>query len=100
LKYWPVALGLSLILLASAVARAQVTVDAAKVTCKQFAFGTVGKHGVLAYWLSGYLNAKRDNTLVDIDAMEKNVKKLQFYCLKHHDELVMDATKSVFGLDK
>lgn len=78
-------------------ARAQVTVDATKITCVQFATGKIGRQGAVANWLSGYLNAKRENTTIDVATMAKNVKKLELYCLKHHDELLMDAAKSVFG---
>ena len=94
------AFGPLLVLLVAPCAQAQVTVDAAKITCMQFASGKIGRHGSVAYWLSGYLNAKRDNTIIDVPAMEKNAKKLEFYCLKHHETLVMDAAKTVFGLDK
>lgn len=100
MKHRLVALGLLLAFLVGSSAQAQVTVDATKVTCMQFATGKIGRHGSMAYWLSGYLNAKRDNTVIDVPTMEKNVKKLEFYCLKHHETLVMDAAKSVFGLDK
>jgi hypothetical protein len=95
-----IALGSLLVFLAASSAQAQVTVDAAKVTCMQFATGKIGRQGSMAYWLSGYLNGKRDNTVIDVPGMEQNVKKLEFYCLKHHETLVMEAAKSVFGLDK
>jgi len=94
------ALGPLLALLVAPSAQAQVTVDAAKVTCMQFATGKIGRQGSLAYWLSGYLNAKRDNTMIDVPTMEKNVKKLESYCRKHYETLVMDAAKTVFGLEK
>jgi HdeA/HdeB family protein len=63
----------------------------------QFATGKIGRQGAVANWLSGYLNAKRDNTTIDVAAMAKNVKKLELYCLKHHEELLMEAAKNVFG---
>ena len=81
-------------------AQAQVNVDVAKITCQQFAAGSIGRYGAVGYWLSGYLNAKQDDTNIDISAMKKNVKKLESYCRKHHETLVMDAAKSVFGSNK
>ena len=95
-----IALGVLFVLLSAPSAKAQVTVDAAKITCMQFATGKIGKLGSVANWLSGYLNAKRDNTIIDVPTMERNVKKLELYCLKNRDMLVMDAAKTVFGLDK
>jgi len=100
MNYRLVALGLLLAVPSAAPAQAQVTVDATKITCMQFATGKIGRQGTVANWLSGYLNAKRDNATIDVAAMAKNVKKLELYCLRHHDTLVMDAAKSVFGLDK
>ena len=97
MKYRLVALGLLLVIPSARSAQAQVTVDAAKITCMQFATGKIGRHGAVANWLSGYLNAKRDSTTIDVEGMAKNVKKLEFYCLKHHDQLLMDAAKDVFG---
>jgi len=97
MKYRLVMLGLFLAVPGVPSAQAQVTVDATKITCMQFATGKIGRQGAVANWLSGYLNAKRENTTIDVAAMAKNVKKLELYCLKHHDELLMDAAKSVFG---
>jgi len=97
MKYRLVALGLLLAVPGAPSAQAQVTVDATKITCMQFATGKIGRQGAVANWLSGYLNAKRENTTIDVTAMTRNVKKLEQYCLKHHDELLMDAAKNVFG---
>jgi len=45
----------------------------------------------------GYLNAKRENTTIDVATMAKSVTKLELYRLKHHDQLLMDEAKSEFG---
>ena len=100
MKYQLVVLGQLLFLFLTPAAQAQVSVDAAKITCRQFAAGSIGRHGAVGYWLSGYLNAKQDNTNINIPAMSNNVKKLESYCRKHHETLVMDAAKSVFGSNK
>ena len=100
MKYQLVVLGQLLVLFLSPAAQAQVSVDATKITCRQFAAGSIGRHGAVGYWLSGYLNAKQDNTNIDIPAMSSNVRKLESYCRKHHETLVMDAAKTVFGVSK
>jgi len=97
MTYRLVVFGLLFAVSGVASAQAQVTVDATKITCMQFATGKIGRQGAVANWLSGYLNAKRENTTIDVAAMAKNVKKLELYCLKHHDQLLMDAAQSVFG---
>lgn len=100
MKLHLVALGLFVALLGSSAAKAQVTVDAAKITCREFAYGSIGRPRSVAYWLSGYLNGKRDNTVIDVPGMERNVRRLELYCLKHHGTLVLDAAKEVFGAGK
>ena len=45
----------------------------------------------------GYLNAKRQKHHHHVATMAKNLKKLELYRLKHHDQLLMDEAKSEFG---
>jgi hypothetical protein len=91
MKYQLVVIGLLFAIPNVPSAQAQVTVDATKSTCMQFATRKIGWQGAVANWLSGYLNAKRENTTIDVAAMAKNVKKLALLCLQHHDELLMNA---------
>lgn len=79
---------------------AQVTVDYAKITCQQFLMDEVAPTQIITTWLNGYFNAKRNNTIVNQEAMEKNVQKLSQYCYENRETLVMDAAKHVLGLDK
>jgi hypothetical protein len=51
-------------------------------------------------WLSGYYNGKRNNTIIDPEAMTKNDQKVESYCDQHTDITVMDAVKNVLGVDK
>ena len=81
-------------------ARAQMTVDFAKVTCKQFVASKFARPKSIAYWLSGYYNGKNSNTSVDIREMEQNVHKLETYCRKNHEMVVMDAAKNVLNVEK
>lgn len=89
------------VLVATAPATAQVTVDVSKITCNQALLGHIGMSiKSVPYWLSGYYNGKRDNTVVEVSAMKKNVRTLADYCRKHRDMPVMDAAKAALGLDK
>ena len=82
-------------------AQAQVTVDVAKITCRQFLLGHVGgSTRSVANWLSGYYNGKRGNTVIDVELMQKNVRDLERYCRKNHEMSLMDAAKSVLGVEK
>jgi acid stress chaperone HdeB len=81
-------------------ADAQMTVDFAKVTCKQFVISKFARPKSIAYWLSGYYNGKNSNTVIDIRGMEQNVHKLETYCRKNYEMTVMDAAKTALGMDK
>jgi hypothetical protein len=51
-------------------------------------------------WLSGYYNGKRNNTIIEPDAIKKDEEKVNQYCQGHRDTTVIDAVKIVLGLDK
>jgi hypothetical protein len=95
-----VALPFAFFVVQGSTARAQMTVDFAKVTCKQFVVSKFARPKSIAYWLSGYYNGKNSNTTVDIREMEQNVQKLETYCRKNHEMAVMDAAKNVLNVEK
>ena len=48
-------------------------------------------------WLSGYYHGKRNDTIVEPEAVKQNEEKLNRYCYEHRDTTVMDAVKNVLG---
>jgi hypothetical protein len=80
-------------------ARAQVSVDVAKITCRQLFFDKLisPNEKSLALWLSGYYSAKRNNTVIDLGALAKNVDKVEDYCRMNEDLTVMDAVTKTLG---
>ncbi|MGC2074946.1 MAG: HdeA/HdeB family chaperone [Xanthobacteraceae bacterium] len=80
--------------------RAQVTVDVSKITCDQLLMEKPVPAKYVVLWLSGYYNGKRNNTIIEPEAMDKNEEKVDFYCNLHRETTVMDAVKDVLGLDK
>ncbi len=56
---------LSLSVVAVLPAHAQVTIDVSKITCEQYILYSVADPKDIAMWLSGYYNAKRNNTVID-----------------------------------
>ena len=94
-------LAMSISVFGIATARAQTTVDVAKITCRQFLLGHVGgSTRSVANWLSGYYNGKRGNTVIEVESLQKNVRELERYCRKNHEMPVMDAAKHVLGAEK
>ena len=80
-------------------ARAQVTIDASKITCEQFVFSKIAPVRSIALWLSGYYRGKRDNPTIDLQAFEANADKVESFCKqqKNFKLPVMQAIEQVLG---
>ncbi len=79
------------------IARSQVTVDVAKITCEQFTLYKITDPQNIALWLSGYYHGQRNDTIVDTQQLAANLRKIKDYCNLKPDETVMHAVESVFG---
>ena len=90
---------LSSIVFATASAQAQVTLDLSKITCDQYVHAKITTPNLIAAWLSGYYNAKRNNKIIDLDTFEDNVSKVQSYCYeeKNFKVPIMKAVETVLG---
>ena len=78
------------------VAQAQVTIDISSVTCEQFLGYKIINPDDIAMWLSGYRNAQRGNTIIDIEALAAQKSELQAYCLRNLKVPVMQAIDKLF----
>jgi len=92
------ATGLMLALELASEARAQVTLDVAKVTCDQYVGYKITDPQNIAIWLSGYYNGKRGNTIVDTQGLNTHIKELRDFCLRNPATPVMQATEKLFGI--
>ena len=81
--------------LAAPAAQAQVTLDVAKITCGQFVSYKVTNPKYLAVWLSGYDHGRRGDTVIDTQHLIANADKLEAYCLKNPDVLMMQAAETI-----
>lgn len=90
-------LALSLVLAATfgAGASAQVTIDVSKITCDQFALYKVSSPDTIAVWLSGFYSGKSGNTVVDVEKLKGNEKKLRDYCLQNPDTNLLEAVETL-----
>jgi acid stress chaperone HdeB len=84
---------------ASRSAQGQVTVDVTKMNCDQFVHHKIGEPRLIAAWLSGYYNAKRNNRVIDLQTFEDNMSKVKNYCSdeKNFKVPVMKAVEQVLG---
>jgi len=85
---------LTVILAGSCVARAEQT-DLAKITCEEITNSFLEDVVVIGAWLSGYYNAKRDNTVVDSKQVAANTAKVMQFCRSSPRETVMHAVELV-----
>lgn len=65
--------------------------DFAKLGCDDLSNFSLEEVIVVGAWLSGYYNAKRDNTVVDSKQIEANTAKVMQYCRTNPRETVMHA---------
>ena len=92
--------GLMLALATAPAARAQVTLDVAKITCDQFTGYKITNPHNIAIWLSGYHSGMRGNTVIDTQALMADARKLQDYCLLNPQAPVMQAVETLLGARK
>jgi flagellar hook-basal body complex protein FliE len=90
-------LSFSAILGTSAVTQAQETIDVAKITCEQFLMGKFADSRSVTIWLSGFYNGTRNNTLLDVNALQKNSQNVMDYCISHPNVILMNAVKGLFS---
>jgi len=87
----------------SAPADAQLKLDIAQITCKQFTIGDVVPTRSLSLFLTGYFYGKRAVTAIDATfvinpvAFNPDIEKLKDYCMGHQGEMVMKAFEVVLG---
>ena len=90
------------VLLSASEARAQMTIDVAKITCRQYLFDRTfsPRAPMVANWLSGYFNGQKNNTVVDLGEMARNKDKVEDYCRMNQDVTLIEAAKTAIGLPK
>jgi acid stress chaperone HdeB len=90
----------ALLALAASSARAQTTVDVAKISCRQFISDEIALSKSIAVWLSGYYSGLQHNTVVDLGQMKKNIDRVEDVCRLNMDMPLMDASKTALSAGK
>ena len=90
----------ALAVLVPAMGEAQVAVDVAKITCKQFLLDTVAPTKSVTMWLSGYYHGKHGGTVVDFAALPREADKVEDYCRMNLDTPVMEAVEKALSVSK
>jgi acid stress chaperone HdeB len=71
--------------------KTQVIVDLSVITCGQYMGKDRDTQDVLAAWMSGYFNAAKNQSMVDLSRFERNRKAVEKYCRTHKLETLMSA---------
>jgi acid stress chaperone HdeB len=71
--------------------KAQVVLDMTLITCGEYMSQNRDTQDVLAAWMSGYFNAAKNQSMVDLARFERNRKAVEKYCRTHKPETVMSA---------
>jgi hypothetical protein len=75
------------------IARAQVMIDMAKVTCADYLAMPPKQSRTFSAWMSGYFNQKSGYAWVDLNAYAKNIANVKQWCASYPNETVMTGLK-------
>ena len=89
------AIALVTIMMVSLSAARTETTDFTKITCDEITNAYLEDVVVIGAWLSGYYNAKRNNTVVDSKQIAGNTAKVMQFCRANPRETVMHAIELV-----
>ncbi len=77
-----------------APAHAQVTYDASKVTCADYAAMDPDTARAFSAWISGWFNQQSGSTVLNVDGYRSNVASVTNWCAKNPNQLIMAALKT------
>jgi hypothetical protein len=78
-----------LILALAPPSHAQVQIDVARITCKQYLAFSVADPKDITIWLSGYLHGKQNSTILETQELKDTHDKLKELCYSNFDTPVM-----------
>jgi hypothetical protein len=76
-------------------AHAQVMVDVSKITCDQYITQRITHSQTVNVWLSGFYAGRRNNPMVDTQALNRNANRVSRFCESHRDMQLLDAVEAV-----
>jgi acid stress chaperone HdeB len=93
-------LGLLFCLGLASFARAQMTIDVSKISCREFVTSTLFEPDHIALWLNGYYNGARGNTALNVSGLKDYLGRLNNYCLHNQEVMIMKAAETILSADK
>jgi acid stress chaperone HdeB len=80
-------------------AHAQLSIDVSKITCDQMR-SKMANPVAVALWLNGYYAGKRNDTTIDVAALDRNAEKVSEYCASNPNVTLMKAIETTVGTAK
>ncbi len=84
-----------LALVLSQPAYAQVQIDVARITCKQYLAFSIADPKDITIWLSGYLHGKHNSTILETQELKDTYDKLKEMCYSNYDTPVMQIIEKI-----
>lgn len=76
-------------------AGAQTKADMALISCSDLSQMYAAEYAIIGAWMSGYYNAKRNNTVIDIKQLAENTRKVTETCRANPNLTVMKAIEQL-----
>ena len=78
-------------------AQAQLTIDMANITCKQYLDMSPEQSTNFSSWMGGWFSYQTGRTFVDFTVHQQNVANVKQWCQYHWDAPVMSGLKAAIG---
>ena len=85
----------TLLVTASQLSMAQITVDMNQITCGRWLGYSPEDRDFVRFWMSGYYNAAANSSVLDYDRFQKNSAKIAAYCKKNKPKTLPTAIKNM-----
>jgi len=87
----------TLLVTASQLSMAQITVDMNQITCGRWLAYNPEERDFVRFWISGYYNAAANSSVLNYDRFQKNSAKIASYCkqTKNKSKTLPTAIKNI-----
>ena len=92
---WRVGFAAAMLLVAaSQLSMAQITVDMNRITCGQYLKYNKDDRDFVRFFMSGYYNAAANSNVLNYERFQKNSAKIAVYCKKNRSKTLPTAIKN------
>jgi uncharacterized membrane protein YjdF len=85
----------TLLVAASQLSVAQITVDMNQITCGGWLGYSPEQRDFVRFWMSGYYNAAANSNVLNYDRFQSNTAKITAYCRKNKSKTLPTAIKNI-----